>query len=70
MQQWTDVEKLAKSSKAPTLLYQEPDMSTRVIREEFNKEYRGVVLDDRSLYEEVSDYVSTITPALADRVSL
>ncbi len=68
MQQWTEIEKLAKNTKAPELLYQEPDMSTRVIREEFNKEYRGVVLDDRSLYAEVSDYVSTITPALADRV--
>ena len=70
MQQWTEIEKLAKASKAPTLLYQEPDMSTRVIREEFNKEYRGVVLDDRALYEEVADYVSTITPALSDRVEL
>ena len=68
MQQWTEIEKLAKRSKAPSLLYQEPDMSTRVIREEFNKEYRGVVLDDRALYEEVADYVSTITPALADRI--
>lgn len=68
MQQWTEIQKLAKNRKAPELLYQEPDMSTRVIREEFNKEYRGVVLDDRGLYEEVSDYVSTITPALADRV--
>ncbi|MGI9594738.1 MAG: Rne/Rng family ribonuclease [Acidimicrobiales bacterium] len=68
MQQWTEIEKLAKNTKAPELLYQEPDMSTRVIREEFNKEYRGVVLDDRGLYQEVSDYVSTITPALAERV--
>jgi len=68
MQQWTEIEKLAKRSKAPELLYQEPDMSTRVVREEFNKEYRGVVLDDRGLYGEVSDYVSTITPALADRI--
>ncbi|MEM9563854.1 MAG: Rne/Rng family ribonuclease [Actinomycetota bacterium] len=68
MQQWTEIEKLAGRSKAPSLLYQEPDMSTRVIREEFNKEYRGVVLDDRSLYSEVADYVSTITPALADRI--
>jgi ribonuclease E len=43
-------------------------MSTRVIREEFNKEYRGVVLDDPGLYAEVSDYVTAITPALADRI--
>ena len=43
-------------------------MAVRVIREEFNKDYRGVVIDDASIYEEVRDYVSTITPALADRV--
>ncbi|MDH4277798.1 MAG: Rne/Rng family ribonuclease [Acidimicrobiia bacterium] len=68
LDQWHQIETLAARSKAPALLYQEPDMSTRVIREEFNKEYRGVVLDDRGLYNEVSDYVSAITPALADRV--
>ncbi len=69
VQQWQQIEQMAASkSKNPNLLYREPDMSTRVIREEFNKEYRGVIIDDRALYEEVSDYVSVITPALADRV--
>ncbi len=68
LDQWKQIETLAARAKAPALLYQEPDMSTRVIREEFNKEYRGVVLDDQDLYKEVSDYVSAITPALADRV--
>ncbi len=68
LDQWRQIESLSARSKAPALLYQEPDMSTRVIREEFNKEYRGVVLDDEGLYNEISDYVSAITPALADRV--
>ena len=68
VQQWTEIEALAKRSKAPALLYQEPDMAVRVIREEFNKEYRGVVIDDERLYGEVAEYVSLITPALADRV--
>ncbi len=68
MSQWEQIQKLASNSKAPTLLYQEPQMSTRVIREEFNKEYRGVVLDNRELFDDVAEYVSSITPALADRV--
>ncbi len=68
VQQWTEIEALAKRSKAPALLYQEPDMAVRVIREEFNKEYRGVVIDDQTLYSEVADYVGLITPALSDRV--
>jgi ribonuclease E len=43
-------------------------MAVRVIREEFNKEYRGIVIDDRALYEDVRDYVGGISPELADRV--
>ena len=52
-----DRRRSAKQAKAPALLYQEPDLAVRVIREEFNKEYRGVVIDDPALYEEVRDYV-------------
>ena len=70
LKQWDQIEALANRSKAPTLLYKEPDLAVRVIREEFNKEYRGVVIDDRALYEEVKDYVASITPELADRVEL
>ena len=65
---WDQIEALAKKSKAPTLLYREPDVAVRVIREEFSKDYRAVVIDDKQLYDEVNDYVSGITPALADRV--
>ncbi len=66
--QWTRIEALAKKSQAPALLYREPDMALRVIREEFNKDYRGIVIDDQALYEDVRDYVASISPALADRV--
>jgi ribonuclease E len=66
--QWERIDALAKRSKAPALLYREPDMAVRVIREEFNKDYRGVIIDDRALYEEVRDYVASINPELADRV--
>ncbi|MFV0523244.1 MAG: Rne/Rng family ribonuclease [Acidimicrobiales bacterium] len=68
VQQWNDIEALAGRVKAPSLLYQEPDMAVRVIREEFNKEYRGVIIDDRALHDDVAEYVGMITPALADRV--
>jgi ribonuclease E len=65
---WDQIDDLAKRSKAPALLYREPDVAVRVIREEFSNEYRAVVIDDRQLFDEVNDYVSGITPALADRV--
>ncbi len=68
VEMWKAIEAKAKSSHAPTLLYSEPDVAVRVIREEFNRNYRGVVIDDREIFEEVHSYVSSITPELADRV--
>jgi ribonuclease E len=70
LRQWEQVQELAKASRAPQLLYREPDLAVRVIREEFNRDYRGVVIDDRKLFEEVKEYVTSITPELADRVEL
>ena len=66
--QWERIEALARQTRGAGLLYREPDLAVRVIREEFNKEYRGVVIDDRALYEDVRDYVASISPELADRV--
>jgi ribonuclease E len=70
LRQWSDIDALAKRSPTPSLLYREPDMAVRIIREEFNADFRGVVIDDRHLFEEVRDYVASISPALADRVEL
>lgn len=68
VRQWERIDALAKKSRTPTLLHKEPDIAVRVIREEFNRNYRGVVIDDRALFEEVREYVASITPELADRV--
>ena len=66
--QWDEIEALAKKTKAPALLYREPEAAVRIIREEFTKEFRGVIIDDRELYDEIKSYVESITPALADRI--
>ena len=65
---WNEMDAKAKRSKGPTLLHREPDLAVRVIREEFNRNYRGVILDDPQLFNEVRSYVERITPELADRV--
>ena len=68
VEQWNQIEKLAKQSQAPSLLYRDPDMAVRVIREEFNQDYRQVVIDDDAVYGQVRDYVAGISPALVERV--
>jgi ribonuclease E len=68
LDQWNAIEAKAKKAQGPTLLYREPELAVRVIREEFNAEYRGVIIDDRRLYDDVKDYVSAFNPELADRI--
>jgi ribonuclease E len=68
LRQWERIGELARTSTAPARLHREPNMAVRVIREEFNPSYRGVVIDDRELFEEVQGYVASIAPELSDRV--
>jgi ribonuclease E len=68
LDQWTEIERLAAKANKPTLLYREPELAVRVIREEFNSDYRGVLIDDQRLFEEVRAYVDAFNPELADRI--
>jgi ribonuclease E len=68
LEQWNAIEVESKRSDAPGLLYREPELSVRILREELNAEYRGVVIDDRALFEQVRDYVRAVSPELSDRV--
>ena len=68
LDQWAMIEAKAKKANSPTLLYREPELAVRVIREEFNAEYRGVIIDDQRLFDEVKEYVTAFNPELADRI--
>jgi len=68
LEQWSAIEAKAAKASGPTLLYREPPLAVRVIREEFNADYRGVIIDDRQLFEDVHSYVSAFNPELADRI--
>jgi ribonuclease E len=66
--EWAEIERKASKATKPALLYREPELAVRVIREEFNPDYRGVVIDDMALYEQVKAYVQAFNPELADRI--
>ncbi|HCB37469.1 MAG TPA: ribonuclease E/G, partial [Acidimicrobiaceae bacterium] len=68
VQQWNQISDLSKRLSAPSLLFREPEMALRLIREEFNSEFREVVVDDRELYEQVRGYMETIDATSADRI--
>lgn len=70
-EQWEQIKEVAgkaEKSRTATLLYKEPPLVMRMIREEFNKDFRSIVIDDKALFDEIHGYVEAITPELADRV--
>ncbi|MFE7415075.1 Rne/Rng family ribonuclease, partial [Streptomyces laurentii] len=67
--QWEDIQKKAKSGNAPTLLYGEPDMTVRVVRDIFNEDFSKVIVSGDDAWETIHGYVSHVAPDLADRLS-
>ena len=68
LDRWEKIKDAATKASSPTLLYREPSLAVRVIREEFSSDYRGIVIDDRTLYNEVHEYIGAFNPDFVDRV--
>ncbi|MET8947740.1 Rne/Rng family ribonuclease, partial [Streptomyces sp. NPDC004542] len=67
--QWADIQKKAKSGNAPTLLYGEPDMTVRVVRDIFNEDFSKVIVSGEEAWQTIHGYVSHVAPDLAERLS-
>ncbi|MFD5541997.1 ribonuclease E/G, partial [Streptomyces sp. NPDC127079] len=67
--QWEDIQKKSKNGNAPTLLYGEPDMTVRVVRDIFNEDFSKVVVSGDEAWQTVHGYVSHVAPDLAGRLS-
>ncbi len=68
VEKWSAIETEVAKSNQPRLIYRDLDLAVRVLREELNDEYRAVLIDDRTLYEKVREYVTAVNPELADRI--
>ncbi|MER6312105.1 Rne/Rng family ribonuclease, partial [Streptomyces sp. NPDC001657] len=68
--QWEEIQKKAKSSSssAPTLLYGEPDMTVRVVRDIFNEDFSKVIVSGDDAWETIHGYVAHVAPDLTDRL--
>jgi ribonuclease E len=66
--QWESIERKAKSASAPELLYSEPDLTIRVIRDVFNEDFSKLVVSGEQGWDLVDEYVRYVAPHLADRL--
>jgi ribonuclease E len=66
--QWEAIERKAKSATAPELLYSEPDLTIRVVRDIFNEDFTKLVIASDGDWDMVDEYIRYVAPNLAERL--
>jgi len=68
--QWEDIEAKSKESgtNAPALLYSEPDLTVRVIRDIFNEDFNKLIVQGDQAWEDINNYLGHIAPELTAKI--
>jgi ribonuclease E len=71
--QWQDIEKKVAAGNAPQLLYGEPDLTVRIVRDLFTEDFSELIIQGNGgmndAYDSVEAYVSHVAPHLRDRLT-
>ncbi|WP_304999764.1 ribonuclease E/G [Geodermatophilus marinus] len=72
--QWEVIETKAEAAQngsggAPSLLYGEPDLAIRVIRDVFNEDFKELVVQGDDAWDTVEAYVAHVSPELSGRLT-
>ena len=66
---WEEIQRKAGTASPPQLLYAEPDLAIRVVRDIFNEDFGSLQVAGDKAWRQVKQYVDGVAPDLADRVS-
>ena len=68
--QWEDIRTKAEnpSTSAPSLLYAEPDLTVRVIRDIFNEDFKKLIVQGDDASDEINNYLGYIAPELTSKI--
>jgi ribonuclease E len=66
--QWEDIQRKAGTASAPALVYGEPDLTIRVIRDIFNEDFSKLVVSGDDAWDTVDAYVGHVAPDLMPRL--
>ena len=68
--QWEGIQEKAEnpSTSSPSLLYSEPDLTVRVIRDIFNEDFRRLIVQGDEPWEEINNYLGHIAPELTAKI--
>ncbi|HEX2057913.1 MAG TPA: Rne/Rng family ribonuclease [Actinomycetota bacterium] len=70
VQTWETIRRKAQGAKAPALVYEEPELEMRVVRDLFNRDVTRCIVDDRTLADKLRDYVETSSSDLGERIEV
>ena len=70
--QWEDIERKIAAGNAPQLLYSEPDLTVRIVRDLFTEDFSELIISGNGgmtdAYDSIEAYVSHVAPHLKDRL--
>src|SRR4051812_7052347 len=64
------LEQRVKESKAPDMVFQEADLSIRVVRDIFSEHFEKAIVDDPKQHQRLISFFTRTAPELVDRVEL
>jgi ribonuclease E len=68
---WDSIKRKSRRAKAPVAIYEEPELTIRVIRDVFSPaEFQEIVTDSAEIFEKVRAYLKDVAPSLLERVHL
>jgi ribonuclease G len=70
MRLWKMVSSRVSKAAAPARVHKEAPLTSSVIRDLFTPDIEQVLVDSKTLYHEIHNYVRSIAPALLDRIHL
>ncbi len=65
---WDDISGNVAGGNAPQMLYAEPDLTLKVVRDLFTEDFDKLVVSGADAWEMVDGYVEHVAPDLADRL--
>ncbi len=65
---WSDIEAKVAHGNSPQLLYGEPDLTLKVVRDLFTEDFSSLVIQGDDAWDIVDGYVSHVAPDLRDRL--
>ncbi|MEX5274617.1 Rne/Rng family ribonuclease [Kocuria sp. CPCC 205235] len=68
--QWEQIQEKAGSTKtlAPEMLYAEPDLTIKTVRDVFNEDFTAMVVQGEQAWDNIEAYVTYVAPDLLDRL--